>query len=31
VNVVSSYIRVMQIFAGVREILGVKQESKNHR
>jgi len=27
VNVVSSDIRVMQIFAGVREIWGVKQES----
>ena len=27
VNVVSSNIRVMQIFAGVREIWGVKQES----
>jgi len=27
VNVVSSDIRVMQIFAGVREICGVKQES----
>ena len=27
VNVVSSDIRVMQIFAGVREIFGVKQES----
>ena len=26
-NVVSSDIRVMQIFAGVREIWGVKQES----
>jgi len=27
VNVVSSDIRVMQIFAGVQEIWGVKQES----
>jgi len=27
VNVVSSNIRVMQIFAGVREIWGIKQES----
>jgi len=27
VNVVSSDIRVMQIFTGVREIWGVKQES----
>ena len=27
VNVVSSDIRVMQIFAGVREIWGVKEES----
>ena len=27
VNVVSSDIRVMQIFAGVREIWGIKQES----
>ena len=27
VNVLSSDIRVMQIFAGVREIWGVKQES----
>ena len=27
VNVVSSNIRIMQIFAGVREIWGVKQES----
>ena len=27
VNVISSDIRVMQIFAGVREIWGVKQES----
>ena len=27
VNVVSSNIRFMQIFAGVREIWGVKQES----
>jgi len=26
-NVVSSNIRVMQVFAGVREIWGVKQES----
>ena len=26
-NVVSSDIRVMQIFAGVREIWGIKQES----
>jgi len=27
VNVLSSDIRIMQIFAGVREIWGVKQES----
>ena len=27
VNVLSSYVRVMQIFAGVREIWGVKQKS----
>jgi len=27
VNVLSSNIRIMQIFAGVREIWGVKQES----
>ena len=31
VNVVSSDIRVMQIFAGVREIWGVKQESGHLR
>jgi len=31
VNVVSSNIRVMQIFAGVREIWGIKQESGHLR
>ena len=31
VNVVSSDIRVMQIFAGVREIWGVKQENGHLR
>ena len=31
VSVVSSNIRVMQIFAGVREIWGVKQESDRLR